>query len=472
MHLKTLLALAALAAATELAGAQGEGAAAQAPAPVPAQAPGASPGQAPAAAPALSLDEVIAKAVSNQPLILQAEASVAAAKAKEEQAKSAYLPTVSAAASYLYLWPQEGEELNFKPYLPIDIQAPLTPLNMLDFHVGANMLIYDFGKRELQVKIAASGVDAAGIGIDQIKTSIAFQAAQVFDSALFLRDEIKAIDEQLATLQQHLEDTQKREETGSSTHLDVLTTQVRLASVKSLRIDAEGQYAKQMIALKELMGLADADGFDIQGDFSLAPSLGDAKAVLETAMSQRPDLAQSLSAEKQAQLALSLAKLGHMPTISTQAEAGVKNGVLTFTNTDVDTLLFNWDFGLMVSVPVFDGLLTERRSAEAAARLAAARSGTEALRRSVETQVLQALQDLESSHEQTLNSMAQLDQAQEALNMAKVQYDIGVGTNLEYLDSQTSLELAKLNNLSATYRELLSQLQLKQTLGTRLWEKG
>jgi outer membrane protein TolC len=86
--------------------------------------------------------------------------------------------------------------------------------------------------------------------------------------------------------------------------------------------------------------------------------------------------------------------------------------------------------------------------------------------------VLQALQDLESSHEQTLNSMAQLDQAQEALNMAKVQYDIGVGTNLEYLDSQTSLELAKLNNLSATYRELLSQLQLKQTLGTRLWEKG
>ena len=87
------------------------------------------------------------------------------------------------------------------------------------------------------------------------------------------------------------------------------------------------------------------------------------------------------------------------------------------------------------------------------------------------TQVLQALQDVESSHEQTENSLAQLDQAQEALNMAKVQYDIGVGTNLEYLDSQTSLELAKLNNLGATYRELLSQLQLKQSLGTRLWEK-
>jgi outer membrane protein TolC len=457
MKLKTFLALALLATLSRLVCAQSAGASVSA--------------AASAAAPVIRLDDAIAKAISNQPLILQAEASVAAARDKEDQAKSAYLPNVSAAASYLYLWPQEGESLDFKPYLPIDIQAALTPFNMLDFHLAAGMLIYDFGKRELQVKIAASGVDAASIGIDQIKTSIAFQAAQIFDGILFLRSEVKALDQQLATLQQHLEDTQKREDTGSSTHYDVLTTQVRLASVQSQRIDAEGQYAKQRIALRELMGLALDEDFDVQGDFSLAASPGDAQAVLASAMAQRSDIAQSLSAEKQADLALSLSKLGHMPTISTQVQAGFKNGVLTFTNTDVNSLMFTWDFGLMVSVPIFDGLLTERRSAEAGAKLAAARNGSDALRRTVTTQVLQALQDVQSSHEQTENSLAQLNQSQEALNMAKVQYDIGVGTNLEYLDSQTSLELAKLNNLSATYREMLSQLQLKQTLGVKIWGK-
>ncbi len=422
------------------------------------------------AAPALGLDDAIAKAVSNQPLILQAEASVAAAQAKEAQAKCAYLPNVSGEASYVYLWPQEGMAIDLSALHGPDIQAALAPTNVFDFQVGASALVYDFGKRELQVKLAETGVDAAGIGVDQIKTSIAFQAAQVFDGLLFLRSEIKVIDEQLGTLQQHLEDTQKREDTGSSTHYDVLTTQVRLASVKSQRIDAEGQYAKQRIALRDLMGLAPDDDFDIKGDFTLAASPGDAQAVLASAIAQRSDIAQSLSAEKQAQLASSLARLGHMPTIAAHTEAGFKNGILTFTNTDVDNLLFNWDFGVVVSVPIFDGLLTERRSAEADAKLAAARSGTEALKRTVATQVLQALQDVQSSHEQTENSLAQLDQAQEALNMAKVQYDIGVGTNLEYLDSQTSLELAKLNNLGATYREFLSQLQLKQSLGTRLWE--
>jgi outer membrane protein len=459
MQLKSWILLASLSALASFAAAQS--AIAQS---------AASPAQNPA--PALGLDAVIAKAVANQPLILQAESSVAAARAKEEEAKSAYLPNVSAAGSYLRLEPQEGESLNFKPLLPLDVQAALTPENMLDFHLGASMLVYDFGKRELQVKLAASGVDAASIGIDQIKTSIAFQAAQVFETALFLRSEIKVLDEQLATLDQHLQDTQKREDTGSSTHFDVLTTQVRLASVKSQRIDAEGQYAKQRIALKELMGLKPDEDFELEGDFTPSTARVDGEAALAAAMTQRPDLAQSLSAEKQAQLALSLARLGHMPTISAQAEAGYKNGVLTFDNLDVDKLLFNWDLGVMVSVPLFDGLLTERRSAEADAKLAAARSGSDALRRTVTTQVLQALQDVESSHEQTDNSLAQLDQAQEALNMAKVQYEIGVGTNLEYLDSQTSLELAKLNNLGAAYRELLAQLQLKQTLGARLWEKS
>jgi outer membrane protein TolC len=452
MKLKTFLALASLAAAPYLARAQ--------------------VAETPAPASALDFDEAIAKAVSNQPLILQAEASVAAARAKEAQAKSAYLPNLSGVASYAYLWPQEGEDMNFKPYLPIDIQAPLTPYNMMDFHLGASELVFDFGKRELQVKIAAAGVDAASIGIDQIKTSIAFQAAQVFDAVLFLRSEMKVLDEQLATLQQHLEDTEKREQTGSSTHYDVLTTQVRLASVKSQRIEAEGQYDKQRIALRELMGLEPEEDFDIRGDFSLASPSEDAQAALGSALSGRVELAASLSAEKQARLALSLAKLGHMPTISTQAQAGFKNGVLTFANTDVDKLMFNWDLGLVLSVPIFDGLLTERRSAEADARLAAAREGTKALERNVTTQVLQALKDVESSHKLTENSLAQLAQAQEALNMAKVQYEIGVETNLEYLDSQTSLELAKLNNLSAIYREHLSQLQLKQSLGTRLWEKS
>ena len=458
MHLRTLTILAALSAAASLAAAQGA-------------APGAA--NAPAAAETvLGLDEAIAKAVSNQPLIVQAEASVAAARAKEAQAKSAYLPNLSATAAYLHLWPQEGEVMDFEPYLPIDIQAPLTPYNILDFHLSAGLLVYDFGKRELQVKLAASGVEAASIGIDQIKASIAFQAAQVFDSALFLRSEIKVLDEQLGTLQQHLEDAEKREETGSSTKYDVLTTQVRLASVKSQRIDAAGQYAKQRIALKQLMGLKSEENFDLKGDFALAPVAWDAEKAKAAAISQRSDVAQSLAAEKQARLGLGLAKLGHMPSISAQAQAGYKNGVLTFGNADVDKLMLNWDMGVTVNVPIFDGRLTERRSAEADAKLAAARSGTEALERSVAAQVLQALQDVESSHEQTENSLAQLAQAQEALNMAKVQYEIGAGTNLEYLDSQTSLELAKLNNLGATYRELLSQLQLKQALGTRLWEKN
>ena len=416
------------------------------------------------AAPSFDLSAAMAKAVANQPLILQAESVVAAARSREDEAKSAYLPNVSGAASYLYLYPQEGIDI---PHLG---SFNMTPLNMWDFHVAASELVYDFGRREIQVKLAESSVDAAAIGLDQIKTSIAFQTAQTFYSVIFLHEELKVLDEQIATLEQHLNDTKLREATGSSTHYDVLTTEVRVASVRSQRIDAAGQYEKQRIALRELLGLDSGADFEVKGDFAPQKPVPDDKAAVSAALSQRSDLAQSLAAEEQAELGLNLARLGHMPTISAEVEAGYKNGLLTAADSNVNDLLFNWNAGVMLNVPIFDSMLTERRGAEAGAKLAAARKGTDALRQSVTTQVLQAMQDVASNHDQTANSLVQLDQAQEALNMAKIQYDIGVGTNLEYLDSQTSLELAKLSNLGAVFREVLSQLQLKQAMGEQIWK--
>jgi len=426
------------------------------------------------AATAVGLKEAVARSVNNQPLILQAEAAVEAARAVEGQAKSAYLPTVAGVASAVHVEPQIGIDQSFDiPNLgSMEMKEEESPLNALDFHLGASELVFDFGRREIQVRLASSGAGSAAISLEQIQSNIAYQAASLFYSVLFLEREVGVLDEQLATLGQHLDDAQKREDTGSSTHYDVLTTQVRVATVRSQRIDAAGQLAKQKIALGQIMGLREGEDFEAEGDFAPMAAPGTPSALLSAAYGQRQDIALSRSAEKQAEMGVSLAELGHAPTLLAQAQAGFKNGELTFDNADIDKLVFAWNVGLVLNVPIFDGMLTEGRIAEARSRLEAARSGTEAASRSARTQVLQALRDLETSREQTANSRAQLDQAQEALGMAKVQYDIGAGTNLQYLDSQTSLELAKLTSLGASYKEEMSALALRQALGDKLWEEG
>ena len=97
-----------------------------------------------------------------------------------------------------------------------------------------------------------------------------------------------------------------------------------------------------------------------------------------------------------------------------------------------------------------------------------ARAAAQAARLSVTTQVVQAWQDRQGARDQVAITAGALDQARQMVDVAKVQYDIGVITNLEYLDAQTALESASLTNLGARYREVLSEYALRQASGETL----
>ena len=163
--------------------------------------------------------------------------------------------------------------------------------------------------------------------------------------------------------------------------------------------------------------------------------------------------------------------LGNRPSITAGAGLGFKNGLFTVDNTDLNALELNWNVGVALNVPIFDGFMTANRRAEAEGSLAAAKDEVEDLRRTIEAQVVQAIRSLAASRSRVENSADQLTETKQALNIARAQYTLGVITNLQYLDSQTSLELAKLNRLNALYKEALSEVDLEQAVGEDIWNK-
>ena len=199
--------------------------------------------------------------MTNQPLIQAAEAAVESARAKLGQARSAYYPDISGTASWDHVIP--NEQLLFGGEL-----FTLAPTDYWDFNVGANQLIYDFGKREFNVKLAKSGIDAALINVNQIKTNIAFETLRTFYSVLFLGEEAASFDERIENLEQHRRDAENREKTGSSTHLDVVTTEVNIANVKADRIDAADQLERQKSRLRQLLGLDPDEPLVAEGEFT------------------------------------------------------------------------------------------------------------------------------------------------------------------------------------------------------------
>jgi DNA-binding MarR family transcriptional regulator len=192
------------------------------------------------------------------------------------------------------------------------------------------------------------------------------------------------------------------------------------------------------------------------------------ESLISSAMAPRPDVQQAVEAESAAELNRRLATAGAWPTISAHASMGFKNGILP----DINVPAFNWVAGVQVSVPLFQGFLYARMGEEADKKVLAARENTIAVRRAATTQVLQALQDVKASHEQVQNAQAQLDQTKDMQDVVKLQYDLGMLSNLEYLDAQVAQERAQLGSLQARYREVLSQYALKLATGSVVWASG
>jgi outer membrane protein TolC len=414
----------------------------------------------------LTLEQAIARALANQPLIQQAAAAVEAARARVGEAQSAYYPSVSANAAYNRLEPDQSIAFpglgNFS----------LLPVDTWDFNVGLRQVIYQFGRRDAQVKLAESGVTAARIGVQQARVGVAYQAAQGFYTVLFLQEQHEALSEQLQNLQEHLRATQVKEQTGSATRYDVLSTGVRISALQSQLIEAENQYQKQSIGLRQLLGIEDAAPLSLGGGFApLSDDPPDQQSAVASAMAHRPEVLQAVESESAAELSRTLAITTALPTISAHASAGYKNGILTADNSDINALVFDWVAGIQVSVPIFQGFLGVRGMEEADRKVLAARENTQAVKRSIATQVLEALQDADASRRQVQVAQSQLAQATEMLHVVKLQYDLGMLTNLEYLDAQSALERAELGSLQAQYREVLSELAIKQAIGTVIGEK-
>jgi outer membrane protein TolC len=122
----------------------------------------------------LTVEQAVTRARSNQPMILQAQAAVEAARSRVGEAQSVYYPSIIGTGSYTYVQPDQAFTF---PGLG---SFSLAPANNWDFHLGLNQIITQFGKRDVQVKVAESGLASARIGLDQVRTGISYQSAQVF----------------------------------------------------------------------------------------------------------------------------------------------------------------------------------------------------------------------------------------------------------------------------------------------------
>lgn len=407
----------------------------------------------------LTLDQAIQKVMKNHPLIEQAQQRAQASQARVDESRSSFYPELDATALYSRIGPVPSIDI---PNLG---SFSLFPENNYDAHLAARHTLFDFGRRSTQNALARSERQSAEDNIEQVKSGLAYQTVQVFYTILFLQEDIRVLDEEINALNEHLSISEKKAQTGSATDFDVLTTRVRVANANSQKVDVESALEKQIIALKRLMVVPQDQEIYLQGDFTSQSSETNPDSLVSDALAQRREIILARDAETSLEIQHRLASLGDRPSLKANLLLGVKNGYIP----DLNEPKLNWVAGAQVQMPLFNGFRTRYRKQESEANLAAARAHTRDVSQQVRSEVQQALADIRAKQEKIQASRLQLEQAEQALALAKKQYEIGVITNLDLLDAQTSHLEANLNHLRALYQMILSRYALEKAAGSKIW---
>jgi len=402
----------------------------------------------------LTLKDVIKLTVENHPLIKQKEDELRAAQYRVEQQKSFYLPNVNAEATYTRIGPIPafafgGENLE------------LAPANNYNVGVFVHQTLYDFGKRDSQVDYAASFLNSVKDNEELIKNDLSDQAVRIFYGILFLEKSIAVKDTQYATLQEHLKITDLKIKNGTATDYDVLSTKTRMVEIKNEKIELQNEMNKQELYLKELIGFDRKKEINITGHFDLPMYTLNSDSLLSVAYNQRPELKLVTDARNTANLQKTIVSQIDKPEVRADLGYGFKNGY----EPNIEVMRGNWFAGVSLSVPIFNGNLTENKVNEASAAIDAADQKIKQVKESISTDVYQSESDLKSNVERMNSTQEQIDYARGSLERAKLQYERGAGTNLEVLDSETALTQARLLNIQAKYKSIISYYSLRRAIG-------
>ena len=407
----------------------------------------------------LVLDSVIQTVIQNHPTVKAAAEALNKADAQIGLAKSGYYPNVDITSNYSHVGPVPSLEI---PNLGT---FSLFPSDNFSGELNVRQNIYDFGKTAKNVALANEGKVIAEQSLDQVKQKMALAVVRNYYILGFLQEAIKIKEEQLKTLQEHLEYVQKMKITGSATNYEILSTKVKISGVESQELDLKASRDVQLSVLNSLLGQPANTYHTVKAELNILQPEIAKDSLISHAFQNRNEM---LLAKEKADLALlhlGVVKTQNNPSLNFIANGGWKNGYVP----DINKIKPNYVVGLGLTIPIFDATKTKYNLMEAKSSVETSNLETEVTRRNISSEVVENETSVQTSQKKVNQSKLQLEQAQEALSLAQTNYKAGAITNLDLLDATTTVSETRLMLLKSEIDYAVSIYKLKASLGERLY---
>ncbi len=419
-----------------------------------------SAGAAPNPSPALSLEECIRTALSNNPSLKASRAGVTAALESEGRTRSAYYPQLALQAGYSR-WESHAFLPNSIQNLPFGAISPVIgPTNQYSVGLQGSYTLFDSGLRKAEVAGAKAAREATSEVSGQDTQDLVLNVTSSYYGLLAAEANLSVERQSLKRSEDHLRLAEDRKAVGAVPLADVLRARVEVANARLAEVHAASDVEVARGALAVSMGLSPDTPLAIRdaGAEVKPPTHLDAGQALAEAQARRPEVKAAERRVEAGRASVRAARSAYGPTV----ELAASYGRLDSTYFPQDK---NWSAGIVLRLPVFTGFARGHALAQARTELGRAEDRRDQAALTVRQEVWNAQARLREAYNAVLAVRALTADAKESLRMADERYKVGAGTITDLLDAETNLAQAQSQRVDADFQYRVAGANLKRALG-------
>lgn len=379
----------------------------------------------------LTLAQAVDTGLCHSPQISVAWAAIREQAAAVGQARSAYLPTVTASVT------QQRERLTY-PGQP----AADTIFNGRSTYASMNWRLWDFGEREANRHAANDLLAAAMDSYDAALQKTLVEIVQAyFDGQVALAaQEARSLDRQWA--EQTLAAARRREAHGVAGRNDTLQAIAALAKAQLAEGRARGDARKALATLAYAMGVPADTVITLAPDTTppVKEDIAELDQWLAFAQARHPAIQAARRQVQAAEEKIASARAEGLPT----ASLGVNWYQNGYPDQGLQQIRSNTAIvGITLSIPLFEGFARTYKIRESQAVAERSKAQLYDTERQVTVEIIKAHADAQAAVTNLAASIALLQAAEDALSSSNNRYEHGVADIQELLTAQSALSDAR-----------------------------
>ena len=306
--------------------------------------------------------------------------------------------------------------------------------------------------------------EGAGASYEEALQTAKLTAISDYYTLIMYRNLVDVAQQSVRDYDGHVTNVQAQYNVGLVASSDVLASRTNLADAQTTLITRQNSADVAETDLNIVIGYPVSTSIETADkEMRYLPynvTLEQAKAY---ALLHRATLVKSAMDVKSAEESVKQAKAGYLPTVSLTAGknyASDDNYRGTSNN--------GWSVGANASLDIWDGGSTRNTIKVREAQLESAKEANLAAVDGVLHDVESAYLNLRAAEQTISSTKVAVEEGQESFRIASLRYRAGVGSNLDVLDAETSLTMARNNYVQALYNYNIYVATLERAVGVPL----